>query len=155
MSQIHTHGTEKNVKQSNPYLIFNGNCRDAMQFYEKCLNGKLQLMTFADAPPMPGSEQAHTGGKDLIMHAHLASGPVVLMASDTQPNMPVKQADNFSININCESADEAERLFNAFSQGAQRITMPLAETFWAAKFGMLTDKFGIGWMFNYEKPRPQ
>ena len=143
------------VKQTNTYLMFNGNCREAMQFYEKCLGGKLQFMTFADAPNPPGSDNPHAAAKDLIMHANLVNGPVVLMASDTPPNMPVKQADNFSIAIKCESAEEAERLFNAFSQGAQRITMPLAETFWAAKFGMLTDQFGVAWMFNYEKPRPQ
>jgi PhnB protein len=68
--------------------------------------------------------------------------------------MPFTPGNNFSNNISCESASEAERLFQAFSANG-KITMPIAETFWAERFGMLTDQFGVNWMFNYEKPRDQ
>jgi PhnB protein len=67
------------------------------------------------------------------------------------PGMPFQQGNNFSININCESLEETDRLFTALGENG-KVKMPLQETFWAASFGMLTDQFGIHWMFNFEKP---
>jgi PhnB protein len=136
------------VNATNTYLIFDGECRDAMQFYAKNLGADLQLIPYSDAPmPAPPTH------KDRIMHARLANGKAVLMASDSGPGMPVKKGDNFSINIACDNEGEISKLFGAFSDGAQKITMPLQETFWAQRFGMLTDKFGVNWMFNLEKPQ--
>lgn len=74
------------------------------------------------------------------------------MASDTLPGMPYTRGTNFSINIDCESVSEIEKLFKAFSEGSQ-VTMPLQDTFWGARFGMITDRFGISWMFNHELPK--
>jgi PhnB protein len=133
------------MQATNTYLIFDGNCRDAMQFYAKNLGGDLQLMPFSDSPaPCPPE------AKDRIMHARLTKGSAVLMASDNMPGIPYSKGDNFMINIPCENEAEINKLFSAFSDGAKKITMPLQQTFWATRFGMLVDKFGIGWMFNLE-----
>jgi len=139
------------MKEITTYLTFNGNCREAMQFYKKCLGAELYLMTFGEMPPspqMPIPKEAN----DRIMHARLRNGAAGLMAYDTMPGMPFQQGNNFSVTIACESVQEIERLFAAFGEKG-KVTMPLQETFWAARFGMLTDQFGISWMFNLEKPQ--
>jgi PhnB protein len=135
------------MKGINAYLTFSGNCRDAMTFYAKCLGADLHMMTFGEAPI-----GASADAKDKIMHAALAVGPHVLMASDAPPNMPVTAGNNFSITIACESAAEIDRLFAAVSEGGT-VVLPLQETFWGARFGMLKDRFGINWMFNLDKPK--
>jgi PhnB protein len=134
------------MKELTTYLTFDGNCREAMKFYAKCLGAELELMSFSDAPMEVPKES-----KDRIMHAKLTKGSAVLMASDTMPGMPFQQGNNFSIAVSCESAQETERLFTAFGENG-KVTMVLHETFWAARFGMLTDQFGINWMFNLDKP---
>ena len=135
------------MKDLTTYLTFDGNCREAMQFYAKCLGGELQLVPFSDVPgDVP--KQA----KDRIMHARLARGNAVVMASDTMPGMPFQQGNNFSVAIGCESQQEIEKLFATLGEKG-KVTMPLQETFWAARFGMLTDRFGIQWMFNLDKPK--
>jgi PhnB protein len=83
------------------------------------------------------------------MHARLTKGSAVLMASDTLPGMPFQKGNNFSISVECGSLQEIDALFAAFSENA-KITMPLQKTFWAPRFGMLTDQFGINWMFSLE-----
>jgi PhnB protein len=136
------------MKQITPYLIFDGNCRQAVTFYEKCLGAELHLMPFSAHPGDYPKE-----AKDRIMHARLAKGQAaILMASDTMPGMPFQQGNNFSISIDCESPEEIERLFTAFGQNG-KVTMPLHDAFWGARFGMLTDQFGINWMFNLENPK--
>ena len=135
------------MKEVNAYLTFDGNCREAMKFYEQCLGAELELTTFGD---MPGEVSA--AAKDRIMHARLAKGSTILMASDTMPGMPLNKGNNCSIAVHCESRQEIERLFTAFSKNAQ-IRMPLEDTNWGAHFGMLTDQYGIQWMFNYSKPK--
>jgi PhnB protein len=139
------------MKEINTYLIFNGNCGEAMQFYAKGLGAELQLMKFGD---VPGScpEGAPEGTKDRIMHARLAKGKAVLMASDNGPGMAFTQGNNFSISIDCEGAQGVDKYFAALGDKG-KVTMPVQETFWAARFGMLTDKFGINWMFNLSKPQ--
>ena len=133
------------MKGIHGYLIFNGNCREAMQFYQKCLGGDLNLMPFSEAPMEVSKAQ-----KDLIIHARLSKGDAVLMASDAEAGKPVRVGDNFWVSVHCDTIPEIERLYGAFSQGG-KVTMPLGETFWAVRFAMLTDKFGINWMFNLEK----
>ena len=135
------------MKGFQTYLNFDGNARDAMTFYSQCLGAKLSMQTFADvkAPTAPGEEHR-------VMHARLENGSAVLMASDTMPGMPFVQGTNFSINIDCDSVEELQRYFTALSAGG-KVTLPLQDTFWGARFGMLTDKFGVHWMFNCELPK--
>ena len=135
------------MKDITPYLTFNGTCRQAMTFYKDILGGDLELMDFASSP-MDVPDEA----KNYIMHAILTSNGVTLMASDTMPNQPVTNGNSVSLSINCQSTDEINHLFNSLSEGGE-ITMPLEDTFWGARFGMLTDKFGTCWMFNYDYPQ--
>jgi PhnB protein len=136
------------MKEVILYLNFDGNCREAVTFYAKCLGADLQLMPFSEAP-----FDSPPGSKDRIMHARLTKGTaVLLMASDTMPGMPFQQGNNFSVSIACESVEEVQKFFAALGQGG-KVTMPLQDTFWNAYFGMLTDQFGVNWMFNFEKPK--
>lgn len=130
------------MKAFQPYLNFDGNTREAMTFYHKAFGGDLSIQTFGDvkAPGPPGSENR-------VMHASLTSKAAVLMASDTMPGMPFTKGNHIHINVDCDSVDEIERVFKAMSEGGQ-VTMPLADQFWGARFGMLVDKFGMNWMFN-------
>jgi PhnB protein len=134
------------MKDISTYLTFDGNCREAMEFYAKCLGADLYIMPFSEAPINVPAE-----AKDRIMHARLAKGSAALMASDTMPGMSIQRGNNFSVTVGCESLEETERMFKALSENGN-VTMALQETFWATRFGMLTDRFGINWMFNLEKP---
>ncbi len=135
------------MKGINAYLNFNGNCREAMEFYNRCLGGELQLMPFSGAPM-----KVPEGAGNLIIHARLEAQGGVLMASDTMPGMPYQPGNNFWVCLSCTDPPETEKLFTAFSANA-KVIMPVQETFWASRFGMLTDQFGVNWMFNCEKPR--
>jgi PhnB protein len=135
------------MKGINVYLTFDGNCREAMQFYQASLGGQLHIAPFSDAPHEFPPEQ-----RNYVMHANLSWGAHALMASDTMPGMPVHQGNNYSVCIQCESLEEIERFFAALGHRG-KVPMPLQDTFWGARFGMLTDQFGIQWMFNYEKPK--
>jgi PhnB protein len=88
--------------------------------------------------------------KDQTMHAFLKTGDIVIMASDSMPGMELVAGNNVWININCESDEEIERLFKAMGEGG-KVVMPLADQFWGAKFGMLNDRYGMHWMFNFQK----
>jgi PhnB protein len=137
------------MKEIVTHLNFDGNCREAMEFYKKCFGAELFLMPFSEMPgELPKQAQQ---AKDRIMHASLTKGFRLLMAADTMPGMPLQQGNNFTVSIQCESLPEIERLFTGFAEKG-KVVMPLQETFWAARFGMLTDQFGINWMFNLEKP---
>jgi PhnB protein len=134
--------------QWNPYLAFNGQCETAFQFYERCLGGKIVgMVPFGDTPSAEHVPQDH---RAKIMHARLVVGNQVLMGSDAPPGRPYEGIKGCSVAVQVNSPDEAERLFNALSENAT-ITMPLQETFWAVRFGMLTDQFGVPWMINCEK----
>jgi PhnB protein len=137
------------MKETNSYLNFDGNCREAMTFYGKCLQAEPCFTPFSAGPPEMAA--AATTTPDRILHAELATGPVVLMASDTLPGMPFRQGNNFSISISCESQLEMETLFAAFSENG-KVTMPMHDAFWGGRFGMLTDRFGISWMFSFRAP---
>ncbi|MFC5272028.1 VOC family protein [Adhaeribacter terreus] len=132
-----------------PYLAFNGNCRDAMEFYKTVFGGELMMQTFGEAPV-----NASEADKGRIMHAQLSSGNFMLMASDGMPDHPVTFGNSVTISVHPQSKEETEKQFNALSEGGQ-VTMPLSDTFWGAYFGMLTDKFGIPWMFNFQKEQPK
>ncbi|HET7267118.1 MAG TPA: VOC family protein [Oleiagrimonas sp.] len=135
----------------NPYLFFDGNCRQAFEFYAKCLNVEIKAMLTASDTPV--GDQAPPEGRDQIMHACIAIGDDLLMASDWNcgPNpVPYEKPRSFRVSLNVTSAAEAERVFHALSEGGTT-DMPLDKTFFSERFGMLTDRFGIPWMVNCEK----
>ena len=137
------------MKNFYNYLNFNGNCRQAMEFYAKCLGADLQVMPFSSGPDdMPKDPKT----ADLVLHARLSKGSAVIMASDCPPGMPLQQGNNFSISVDCESRDEVDRLFAALGEKGPAV-MPVQDMFWGAYFGMITDQFGINWMFNYDTPK--
>jgi PhnB protein len=135
------------MKEVTTYLNFDGNCRDAMTFYAKCLGADLHLMTMSETQPNVPPEAANR-----IMHASLTKGKPLLMASDTMPGMPFQQGANFAVCVDCENLEEIEKFFSAFGEKG-KITMALQDTFWGARFGMITDQFGVNWMFNFELPK--
>ena len=136
----------------DPYLFFDGNCAEAMRFYERTLGGKIEMMmTHADAPP--GEAPTPPGMRDRIMHARLVfgGGERVLMASDAMGGHPYNKMQGFSLSWSCATAAEAKRVFDALSQGGE-VRMPLQKTFWAEAFGMAVDRFGTPWMVGCETP---
>ncbi len=138
------------MKYLNPYLIFNGNCRQAMDFYRQCLGGVLYTMSYAEIPGGPGPDFPEAN-KNWLIHARITLKSLVLMASDAKPGTPVRQGTSAFISVSCESVQEIEDLFKALSERGE-VIMPLQETFFALRFGMLTDQFGVQWMLNLEKP---
>ena len=134
------------MNATNIYLTFDGNCREAMAFYGKCLGGEPNFTPFSSGPPEVAAMAKAT--PDRILHAELHSGPAVLMASDTMPGMPFHRGRNFHISITCDSLAEMERMFAALSAGGT-VTMAMHDAFWGGRFGMLTDQFGIGWMLSF------
>jgi PhnB protein len=130
------------------YLMFNGNCKQALDFYKEKLEGNIEfIQTYGDSPMETTEAQ-----KDKVMHATLDLQGFKIMASDTDGKANVNMGDNFSVALDFKSDGELERAFSEMSTGGQ-VTMPLQDTFWGAKFGMCTDKFGVNWMFNYDKPK--
>lgn len=131
--------------QIQPYLGFDGNCKEAFEFYAKVLNGKIEsLFTHADAPP---EMNITPEWRDRIMHARLSVGEGVLMGADAPPDH-YKKAVGFSVNLQINDIAEAERVYGELSAGSPQIMMPLQQTFWAARFGMFYDRFDIPWMIN-------
>lgn len=139
----------------NVYLTFNGNCKEAFDFYKSVFGGEYPYVgTFGEMPPPAEGKTMPEADKDKIMHISLPiSKETILMGSDTGGEWAAhfNQGNNVSLSINTESRAEAEKMFNGLSAGGQ-VTMPLADTFWGAYFGMWTDKFGINWMVNYDDP---
>lgn len=132
----------------NPYLIFNGDCAAAFTFYAQCLQGTLEMMmTFGESP---AREHVPASCHDLIIHTRLLVGDQAIMGSDSTPDRPYSGIHGCSISLNVDSIAEAERVFAALAdQGT--VQMPLEATFWAARFGILVDRFGASWMVNCEK----
>lgn len=132
------------MSQINIYLTFNGNCADAMRFYQQALGGDLQIMTFRD---QPSPEHTPPGFEDKVMHAALTiDGELALMASDAPPQHASKMG-GFAVSLTYNDADESQRAFDKLAAGG-KITMPFGKTFWSDAFGMLEDKFGTPWMVN-------
>lgn len=128
------------------YLNFDGNAREAMDFYARALGGKVtQRFTYGESPM---AEQCGPDSADKVMHSQVEIGGVTLMGAD---GPPPHAAGSTTINIVTDTPEEAERIFAAMSEGGT-VHMPLAETFWAHRFGMFADKFGKGWLVNCRKP---
>ncbi len=132
--------------QLNPILSFNGQCEAAFQCYETCLGGRISfMMRFGEAP---NAAQAHPEQRDKIFHATLTLGNQILQGSDV-PAEHYITPQGFTLRLNFNEPREAEGAFKALSEGGT-VQMPLAETFWALRFGVLTDRFGIPWAISCE-----
>lgn len=131
----------------SPYLHFSGQCREAMLFYKACLGGNLTLQTVKGS----GIEaQCHTAIHHHILHASLVKESLVLFATDMSGPDGVHPGNSVSLSLNCSSEQDIDTFFSKLSAGA-RITEGLRNQFWGAKFGALIDKYGVGWMLNYNK----
>ena len=132
------------MAQLDSYLFFDGNCAEAMRFYQRTLGGKLDMMTHAESPT---ASQTPPGSGSRIMHARLTIDGRALMASDTMAGERYDGMKNFSLALQYGTAAEAKRIFDLLGDGG-KITMPMQKTFWAEAFGMLVDRFGTPWMVN-------
>lgn len=128
------------------YLNFPGNCKEALQFYEKHLGAQIIMMMTFDQ--MPDPKMAPPGMEKGILHARIMIGDTPLMASDGPKVEPMRSA---YLSLSVDSSAEAERIYKVLSEGGQ-VFMPMAEMFFAHRFGQLRDKFGINWMVIHEKP---
>jgi PhnB protein len=132
-----------------PYLFFDGRCDEAIAFYTKVLGAKVEMvMHYKDSPePLPPG-MVPPGSENKVMHASMQIGDSVLMVCDDCSPNPT-QFKGFSLSLNPDTKADAERMFAALAdQGT--VVMPLNKTFWSSCFGMLTDRFGVGWMINVE-----
>jgi len=132
------------------YLTFPGNCEEALNFYKKALGGEIIMKQTFGESPMPSEESA----KNRIMHSQFKADEIFFMASDSMPGQTIHPGENVSLSINFTDENELARIFNALAEGGN-VTMPLQDTYWNARFGMLRDKYGIAWMLNYDKPQPK
>ena len=131
-----------------PYLNFNGNGAEALAFYATALNGKtVHSQTFGESGMAVAEES-----KNRIMHALFEADKLQFMISDCQPGKEVSSGDQVHLSLNFESLESINKIFENLSEGG-KVSMELQDTFWGARFGMLTDKFGINWMFNFDYPK--
>ena len=140
------------MAQINPYLNFKGNCEEAFNFYKSVFGGEFPYVgRYKDMPPSEGQQVSEMDGEK-IMHMSLPiSKETVLMGSDVGGEWAkhITDGNNIQLSVNTDTEEEANRVFNGLAEGG-RVNMPLEKTFWGALFGMLTDKFGINWMVNYD-----
>ena len=129
-----------------PYIHFGGNAREVLSFYKNALGGDIvQLGTYGESP-MPSDEDY----KDKVMHARFVFDGNMIMVSDVFKGQPVSTDGNIQLSVDVDNESKLDEVFNKMTEGGS-VTMPLADQFWGAKFGMLRDKFGVNWMFNFEK----
>jgi PhnB protein len=131
-----------------PYLNFFGNTREAMTFYKECLGGELTLQTVEDSPV---ANQMPAEMKNLILHSQLVNGSILLMAADAK-GADLSSGNTISLMLNCKSETEVRTYFANLSVGV-KIEMPLEVQFWGSIYATLTDKFGIKWRLNYDRPK--
>lgn len=136
------------MAQLNPYLTFNGNCREAMTFYANCLGGELNFQSIGESP-MAG--QMPEKMKDCILHSTLRTGELEIMGTDCVPPGGLLRGNSVSLSLQCSSEAEIRKAFEKLSEGGTP-THPLENTFWGALFGGLTDRYGNHWLLNYQKP---
>lgn len=134
------------------YLFFDGNCADAMRFYERVTGGKIMMMMkYSDSPQPADPQHCPPGSEDRIMHASMDINGRMLMASDTPQGM-FKTMQGFALSLTYPTPEEAKTRFDALADGG-KVVMPFAPTFWSKGFGMLTDKFGTPWMVSGGQPQ--
>jgi len=132
------------------YLMFNGNCEEAMNFYQNALGAEQVSMQRYGESPMPAADGEW---KEKILHCGIQKDGFLIMASDSRDkNGGIATGNNVQISINLHSEEEVNSVFANISAGGT-VTMELQDTFWGARFGMCTDKFGVSWMFNYDRPQ--
>jgi PhnB protein len=131
----------------NSYLTFNGNCREAMTFYNECLGGELEFQTVGESPM---AEKLPQQMKESILHSTLTKGVLVLMGSDMVCDNGLVKGNSVSLMLNCSSEAEIKNCYAKLSTGG-KATNPLEDTFWGAIFGNLTDKFGHHWILHFQK----
>ena len=134
--------------QLNPYLLFNGQCEAAFKFYEQGFGRRIDAMITHGESPM--SQQVPPEWQTKIVHARIVVDGQVLMGSDAPPDH-YEEPKGFSLSIGLKDPAQAERIFNELAQSG-KVQMPLQKTFWAVRFGMVVDRFGIPWMVNCEQP---
>src|SRR5262249_43650112 len=130
-----------------PYLFFNGSCEEAVEFYKKALGAKVvMLMRYKDSPEPHAPDKLPAGSENKVMHVSFRVGDTTVMASD---GFCTGQTDfqGFSLSLTVVHETEADRVFTALADGGQ-VQMPLNKTFWSPRFGMVTDRFGVGWMVS-------
>jgi PhnB protein len=131
----------------NPYVRYNdGKCREAFTFYQSILGGKLTFQAIGESPM---AKEVSADKQNFIMHAELSNGDIKLFGADMMRDV-AKVGDNFSLSLNYDNGDEIRTHFAKLSEGGE-VFMPLEKQFWGGLFGMVTDKYGIEWMFNYQE----
>ena len=143
--------TKNDNRVVQPYLFFNGSCEQAVEFYRKALGAQVEMMMrYKESPEAPPPGRVPPGFENKIMHTSFRVGGTTIMASDgcsaDKPNF-----DGFSLALSVATEAEADRAFAALAEGG-KVEMPLAKTFWSPRFGMVTDRFGIGWMVSVMHP---
>ena len=129
-----------------PYLFFNGRCEEAVEFYKEALSAEvLMLMRYKESPEQSPPGRVPAGWDNKVMHATLRIGDANVMASDGCSEGAIFQG--FSLSLTAANESDAKRKFGALAEGGQ-VRMPLSKTFWSPCFGMVTDRFGIGWMVS-------
>lgn len=137
---------QSNKLFASPYINFQGKAREAMQFYQKALGGKLDMLAMDDKGKMHPA-----GDNEKLMHARLSSDGAVIMATDGSPDHPATPGDNFAVSLMGSDKDLLSNIFNQLAEGG-KIKMPLSDSSWGDMFGYLEDKFGINWMMDITTP---
>ena len=133
------------AQQVQPYLFFDGRCEEAIEFYKVTLGAKVEgLMRFKDSPDPVPPGMCGPNSDDKVMHSAFRIGETLIMASDGMAGGK-PEFKGFSLSVNAADAAEADRMFAALGKGGS-VTMPLGKTFFSPRFGMVADKFGVGWM---------
>lgn len=133
----------------NPYLVMNGNAREAIAFYQKALDARvLGVQTFGEMPGDP-NRPLPEGAHDRVLHARLKVGETDLMLSDTFPGMPYQTGNHVTIALTTDDAEKSRRIFEALAEGG-RVQMPLQKTFWSPAYGQVMDRFAVVWQINTE-----
>jgi len=140
----------KDPRIIQPYLFFNGRCEEALAFYGKALGAEVEMMMrFKESPDAHPPGMVPPGWEEKVMHTSFRVGQTTVMASDGCAQKP--NFEGFSLSLSVPTEAEADRAFAALAEGGQ-VRMPLTKTFWSPRFGMLEDRFGIGWMINVVPP---
>jgi PhnB protein len=139
--------TTPQIRVIEPYLFFNGRCEEALDFYHRALGAEIEMvMRYKECPEPPPPGRLPPGFEDKVVHASFRVGGTRVMASDGCSNEKAR-FDGFTLAISVNTEADAECVFNALAQGGQ-VSMPLAKTFWSPRFGMVSDRFGVGWMVS-------
>lgn len=137
------------MPKMTPYFLFNGNCKEVLEFYSKVFETEAFIETYGDAPANPDSPISENI-KNLVSHAELKLDGEIMMFGDVLPNSPVLMGNNLATAFRSNDVNKIKKVYNALSENAV-IKMSLQETPWSICYGALTDKFGMSWFFNYDK----